>query len=136
VIGDTGTYDNDRKRQSDVYVFCLLNHRDKLTLNPLDLDQWEFYIVPTPLLDKLVPAQKKIALSFFLKNGIPPCRYSEIRSSVEQAIGNATLEKGKLQTVYSKYRKRKGGSYAFYNTGRLILLSSSVSKWRNADQKT
>jgi hypothetical protein len=91
VIGNTGTYDNERKRQSDVYVFCLLNHRDKLTLNPLDLDQWEFYIVSTALLDKLVPTQKKIALSFFFKKGIQPCRYSEIRSRVEQAIVNAAV---------------------------------------------
>lgn len=86
LVGNTGTYDNDRKRQSDVYVCCLLKHKDKLTFNPLDLDQWEFFVVPTALLDKLIPTQKHIALSFFTKNGILPCSYSEIRFCVEQAI--------------------------------------------------
>lgn len=86
VVGDTGTYDNDRKRQSDVYVFCLLKHMDKLTVNPLDLGQWSFYVVPTSLLNELIPTQKTIVLSFFGKHGIAPCGYSEIRSCVERAI--------------------------------------------------
>ncbi len=91
MIGNTGAYDNDRKRQSDVYVFCFLKHKDKLTLNPQDLDQWEFYIVPTAMLDRLIPTQKHIALSFFRKNGIHPCQYSEIRSRVELAISNEVI---------------------------------------------
>lgn len=32
-------YANDSTRPSDVYVFCLLSHIDKQTLNPLNLDQ-------------------------------------------------------------------------------------------------
>lgn len=89
VIGDTGTYDNNRRRQSDAYVFCLLKHRDKQTVNPLDLDQWAFYVAPTALLNETVPIQKKIAVSFFSKYGIAPCGYSEIQSQVERAIGEA-----------------------------------------------
>ena len=87
VIEDTGTYDNDRKRQSSAYVFCLLKHKDKQTVNPLDLNQWKFYVVPTALLDMFIPTQKTIVLSFFEKNGIAPCSYAEIRSHVELAIG-------------------------------------------------
>ena len=29
-------------RESDVYVFCLLKHKDQATLNPLNLEQWDF----------------------------------------------------------------------------------------------
>lgn len=36
----TNTYSTQRKRQADVYVFCLLDHRDKRTVDPLDTDQW------------------------------------------------------------------------------------------------
>lgn len=46
---DTNVLSTEIKRQADVYVFALLAHRDKRTLNPLDLDQWEFYVVPTSL---------------------------------------------------------------------------------------
>ena len=86
IIENTGSYDKVCKRQSDAYVFCFLKHMDKLTLDPLDLDQWEFYVVSTALLNKLVPKQKKIALSFFAKNDIKACHYSEIRTCVEAAL--------------------------------------------------
>lgn len=35
------------KRQADIYVFCLLSHKDKKTIDPLNMNQWEFYILPT-----------------------------------------------------------------------------------------
>ncbi len=45
----------ERKRQADVYVFALLSHRDKATLDPLNVAQWEFYILPAAVLDIKVP---------------------------------------------------------------------------------
>jgi hypothetical protein len=30
------------QRQADVYVFALLKHQDKRSLDPLNLDQWTF----------------------------------------------------------------------------------------------
>ena len=60
-------YHPERKRQADIYIFCLLKHLDKSTLNPLDLDQWEFYILPTSILNAKVPIQKKIRLNSLLK---------------------------------------------------------------------
>lgn len=41
----------DLCRQSDLYVFCLHHHKDKATVNPLDLTQWSFYILPTTRLN-------------------------------------------------------------------------------------
>lgn len=49
---ETGKYGEESRRQADVYVFCLLAHTgDKTTLNPLDLAQWEFYVVGTKVID-------------------------------------------------------------------------------------
>ena len=47
----------EKKRQADVYVFALLAHRDQRTLDPLDVSQWEFFIVPTALLDNRTRSQ-------------------------------------------------------------------------------
>lgn len=47
----TGQMSNDVRRQSDLYVFCLHHHKDKTTVNPLDLTQWSFYILPTACLN-------------------------------------------------------------------------------------
>jgi len=92
LIEDIGIYDNDRKWQSNANAFCLLKQKDKQTVNPLNLNQWQFYIVPTALLDKLIPAQKTIALSFFEKNDITPRNYSEIRYHLEQAIDETAVK--------------------------------------------
>ena len=50
------------RRQADVYVFCVLTGDDKATVNPMELSQWEFYVVATKLLDEL-PEQRTIALT-------------------------------------------------------------------------
>ena len=45
---ETGEYVDEPQRYADVYVFCLLAYQeDKRQLNPLDLSQWEFYVVAT-----------------------------------------------------------------------------------------
>lgn len=54
-------------RASDVYIFCLLKHTDPQTIDVLNLDQWDFYIMPTKILDKKKPQQKSITLSSLLK---------------------------------------------------------------------
>ncbi|MFI1307624.1 hypothetical protein [Streptomyces sioyaensis] len=59
----TGKTSTDVLRRSDVYVFCLLHHQGKQTLDPLDLDQWTFYVLPTRVLDERCPSQKTIRLS-------------------------------------------------------------------------
>jgi hypothetical protein len=53
----------DVRRQADVYVFALLAHTIKETINPLDLDQWEFYVLPTRKLDERKRSQHSITLN-------------------------------------------------------------------------
>ena len=60
---ETNEYVGESCRHSDVYVFCLLSFRgEKRCLNPLDLAQWEFYVVATSLLDKDFRDRKSISL--------------------------------------------------------------------------
>ena len=92
MIKEIGTYENDRIWQSNAYVFCLLKQKDKQTVNPLNLNQWQFFIVPTALLDKLIRTQKTIAMSFFEKNDITPRNYSEIHYHLEQAIDETAVK--------------------------------------------
>ncbi len=60
---NTGLYDQEVKRQSDVYVFCVFTERDPAKPNPLDTEKWEFYIVPTQLMNERLGAQKTIGLA-------------------------------------------------------------------------
>ena len=50
------------KRQSDVYVFCHLKHIDKETIDPTDMNQWDFYIAPTAVLNEILKDQKRVSL--------------------------------------------------------------------------
>jgi len=54
-------------RSADIYVFAVHAHKDKASIDPLDVSQWEFYVLPTSVLDERCPKQKTIALSSLLK---------------------------------------------------------------------
>lgn len=63
----TGEISSDKKRQADVYIFCVLQEHNPSTVNPLELSQWIFYVVETSTLNKTNKAQKTITLSSLLK---------------------------------------------------------------------
>jgi hypothetical protein len=79
---DTYTFGEEQKRQADVYVFCLLKHKDKATVNPLNLDQWEFYIIPTSVLDAECGEQKKISLSRLMEMEHVVCGFDGILGAI------------------------------------------------------
>lgn len=73
----TNLLDDTPVRSADVYVFALLAHQDKATLDPLDLDQWEFYVVPTRVLDERARSQHSITLAS-LQEIAPACRFGQL----------------------------------------------------------
>lgn len=79
----------ERKRQADVYVFALLKHRNKATLNPLNIDQWEFYVLPTATLDKQIGGQKKIRLAPLLNLNPEKATFDTLPAAIERAFPDA-----------------------------------------------
>jgi hypothetical protein len=49
---ENGCFEKTSRRQADIYVFAVLNHHDPATLNPLNLDQWIFYVVCSETLNQ------------------------------------------------------------------------------------
>ncbi|MDH3459970.1 MAG: hypothetical protein OEM00_03140 [Burkholderiaceae bacterium] len=80
----TGRSDQESRRQADVYVLALLDHRNKSTIDPLNLRQWTFFVVPTRVLDGRKRSQHSIGLSS-LQALSPPVQYSELKPSVAKA---------------------------------------------------
>jgi hypothetical protein len=74
-----------KSRQAQVYVFCLLHHQDKATVDPLDLAQWKFYVLPTRVLDECLPAQKSISLTSLLRLNPEVCEFSALRRAIKSA---------------------------------------------------
>jgi hypothetical protein len=58
----TNHYEDQEKRQADSCVFALLEHQDKSSVDPLNLDQWQFFVLPTKILNEKMGDQKSISL--------------------------------------------------------------------------
>jgi len=80
---ETGESGIERRRNADVYVFALLKHQDKATLNPLNVDQWEFYVLPTAVLDERVPTQKRIGLVTLLRLEPHRAEFEQLQEVIE-----------------------------------------------------
>lgn len=75
----------ERKRQADVYVFCVFKHTDQSTADPLNIDQWDFYVMSTKRLNSAFGEQKSIALGSLLSRDPVQCSFAELASAVEVA---------------------------------------------------
>lgn len=75
------------KRHADLYVFCLLKIKDQSIIDPLKLEQWDFYVLPTYKLDNYKRSQTSITINS-LKKLTDSVSYSEL----EMKINNCYYE--------------------------------------------
>jgi len=76
--------DTEPNRHADLYVFALLAHKDKATLDPMNVDQWVFYVLPTEVLNKRPRSQHSITLKS-LEALCQPVRFPALASGIEAA---------------------------------------------------
>ena len=76
----------DRRRHAHVYVFALLAEKDQSKLNPLDVAQWQFYVVPTAVLDARRRSQHSITLPSLRELHTGPVTYWELGAAVGAAM--------------------------------------------------
>lgn len=76
------TYGTERKRQANVYVFCLLAHKDKPTLDPLDLSRWKFYVLPSKVLNEKLPTQKTLSLAGLLRLEPTKTEFGNVKQAI------------------------------------------------------
>jgi len=82
----TNRFAKEKKRQSDVYVFCLLHHEDKKTINPMDLSQWTFYVVSTKKIEQTCQNIKSISLSRLRKLNPIVCNFDGLKEAIENSV--------------------------------------------------
>ncbi len=75
------------KRQADVYVFCLLATKDQEKVDPLDLDQWRFYLLPTRVLDEKCGKQKNLSLSGLRTLGPAEAEFVNLADALARVVG-------------------------------------------------
>ncbi len=83
----TNAYEGDKRRQADVYVFCVLANKDQKSIDPLDVSQWDLYVLGTEVLNRRVGAQKRIGLEAIRSLEARAARFEGVRDAVFDAAG-------------------------------------------------
>ena len=87
---DKNRYSGEPKRHADLYVFCLLKHKDQETIDALKMEQWEFYIIPTYRIENFSKSQEKIGINPLKKLG-NAFRYEELKNEIHKAYREQKL---------------------------------------------
>ena len=79
-----------KNREADLYIFGLHKEKELKKADFLNLEQWDFYVVSTSILDEKFPTKNKIGIR--LLNSISnPIHYNEIQNTVNGLLDdNAT----------------------------------------------
>ena len=77
-----------KERQNDIYVFCINNGRNYKDANPLNLDNWTFYVVPTSTINIKCSNNMKISLGRVkeLANEGDGIKYDKLKEAIDKAI--------------------------------------------------
>ena len=90
---DSGVCGNDEFcRQNDIYVFCLNTGETKETSYPLNLDNWEFYIVPTSFINEHCKDNKTISLGRIKSFEFEAKKYDQIKSEIDSIIDSGAIK--------------------------------------------
>ena len=84
---ETGDYKSDAplQRNSDVYVFCIFKGLSADD-NPLDMELWDFYVLPTDVLDEKKPTQKTITLPSLMQLEPLWCDYYGLSEAIKNPM--------------------------------------------------
>ena len=83
---DENGYESEIRRQAQIYVFCILKHKDPTTIDPLNLDQWDFIVVPASKIAEKYPNHKSISLIKLRELGFPEIPFEQIADTVAAVV--------------------------------------------------
>ncbi|MCY4233155.1 MAG: hypothetical protein OXE59_05370 [Bacteroidetes bacterium] len=74
----TGEYSDVKKRWAHIYVFCVYTRKEP-PFDPMNVDEWDFYVISTKILDAEIPTQITIGLRPLERLPVHKCRYENLR---------------------------------------------------------
>lgn len=77
--------ENKFERQNDLYVFCLNIGTTKEESNPMNINNWEFYVAPTKIINDTCGNNKTISLGK-VKNIAKQVDYFDIKKYIDDLI--------------------------------------------------
>jgi hypothetical protein len=82
----TGKYEGEPTRSATCYVFCCHPETDQAKVNVLDVQAWDFYVVPVETINSSLGQQKTISLAVVKKHA-KPCKFDGLKETVDSALG-------------------------------------------------
>ena len=84
VINALNIYEEEKKRQAQIYVFCVQAETDQDKVNVLDTAQWKFYVLSSKALNesKHYADAGSIGLSALINLGAVECKYEDLHKEV------------------------------------------------------
>lgn len=79
------TFSIKQKEKNDMYVFCLLLGENRIEANPLKLEQWEFYVVPTKTIIEKCGTNKTISLER-IRAIAPMTDFNRLKEAVDSIV--------------------------------------------------
>jgi len=92
---ETNSYSSLATRPADIYVFCVFAEKDRISANPLSLDQWFFLVAPVYLLETEFKNQKSVSLTSLEKAGLIKITYELLAGEVRNVIANSVTDLSK-----------------------------------------
>lgn len=74
-------------RPADVYVFAVHAHIAQESIDPLNVTQWKFYVLGTPVLDEACSSQKKVSLGTLQRLCPIAVSFEDLPDAVARAAG-------------------------------------------------
>lgn len=72
-----------RGRHAHVYVFCLLHHKDIETVDPLNIDQWSFWVIRTQAINEVLGEKQTASLVDLKRCNAVESSYEDLRCHVD-----------------------------------------------------
>jgi hypothetical protein len=84
----TNTYQVEPSRAADCYVFCVYVEKNRSRADVLDIDRWNFYVVPTERINRQLGSQQRAALSTIeqLAKPVGAVGYAQLKNHVDSAV--------------------------------------------------
>lgn len=74
--------DSGKDYKSDIYVFVLQNHKDPETLNLLDMNQWEFFVLSRTELRDVSKNASSISLVKLQEKKVESIHFNELKQAI------------------------------------------------------
>ncbi|MES2766860.1 MAG: hypothetical protein V4642_13380 [Bacteroidota bacterium] len=82
---ETNTYAPEPCRSADCYVFCIYTEKEIENVDILNVEKWQFYVIPTEVLNQNCATQKSLSLKR-IEALAKPVSYEFLKKEIERVL--------------------------------------------------